>query len=199
MHGLFFSVSLFHRACVSVILGPRRIDYGFRTSIHTLGHATAVFGNLAKNNYCACSRTCSVRGIATKLTMASKASYEPGRTKPYHIDIRWRMVWQREVLGLKLKDVANNLGAVKFLLLNLVVNEPHLYLRELRQRIQNYTGFESVICEYLKEMNFSRQCMRVIAKQRDEKLRKDFLVDISLISHICLFSLMRLVRIEGTV
>ena len=50
-------------------------------------------------------------------------------------------------------------------------------------RIQNYTGFEisaSVICEYLKEMNFSRQCMRVIAKQRDEKLRKDFLVDISL-------------------
>ena len=82
------------------------------------------------------------------------------------IDMRWRMVWQREVLGLKLKDVANNLGvdistvhrttklfhntgnivkksyptdrrpgkkmtdAVKFLLLNLVVNEPHLYLRE---------------------------------------------------------------------
>lgn len=45
-------------------------------------------------------------------------------------------------------------------------------------RIQNYTGFEisaPVICEYLKEMNFSRQCC---------------LVDIS--SHICLFSLMRL-------
>ena len=41
--------------------------------------------------------------------MAS-CSVEPGRTKPYSEEIRWRIVWQREVLGYNLRKVAGNLG-----------------------------------------------------------------------------------------
>ena len=37
-------------------------------------------------------------------------SYEPCRTSAYSEDLKWRIVWQREVLGLKCKDVAVNLG-----------------------------------------------------------------------------------------
>ena len=35
---------------------------------------------------------------------------EPHRTSPYSEDLRWRMVWQREIRGLKIKQVASNLG-----------------------------------------------------------------------------------------
>ena len=38
------------------------------------------------------------------------ASYEPQRTSAYSDDLRWRMVWQCEALGLKYSDVASNLG-----------------------------------------------------------------------------------------
>ena len=38
------------------------------------------------------------------------ASCEPKRTSAYSEDLKWRMVWQREVMGLKLEDVAKNLG-----------------------------------------------------------------------------------------
>ena len=34
----------------------------------------------------------------------------PGRTSRYSDDLRLRMIWQREALGLKLEIVANNLG-----------------------------------------------------------------------------------------
>ena len=39
-------------------------------------------------------------------------SCEPGRTRAYAYseDLRWRIVWQREALGKKCKDVASNLG-----------------------------------------------------------------------------------------
>lgn len=42
--------------------------------------------------------------------MAGEYSCEPGRKKAYHIDLRWRMVWQREVQGLSLQAVASNLS-----------------------------------------------------------------------------------------
>ena len=37
-------------------------------------------------------------------------SCEPGRTRACGEDLRWRIVWQREALGKKCKDVASNLG-----------------------------------------------------------------------------------------
>ena len=38
------------------------------------------------------------------------ASCEKGRRSPYSEDLRWRMVWQREVLGLSYRTVARNLN-----------------------------------------------------------------------------------------
>ena len=37
-------------------------------------------------------------------------SCEPGRKKAYSNDMRWRMVWQREVLGYKYDQIAANLN-----------------------------------------------------------------------------------------
>ena len=42
--------------------------------------------------------------------MATRSSCEPMRTSAYSEDIRWRMVWQREVQGLTLERVAWNLS-----------------------------------------------------------------------------------------
>ena len=39
--------------------------------------------------------------------MAS-TSYEKERSKVYSLDLRWRMVWQHEVLGLSVKRIAEN-------------------------------------------------------------------------------------------
>ena len=36
-------------------------------------------------------------------------SINPGKTSAYSEDLRWRMVWQREVLGLSLRNVSSNL------------------------------------------------------------------------------------------
>ena len=37
-------------------------------------------------------------------------SCDPKRTSAYSEDIRWRIIWQREVLGLKMEKVAQNLN-----------------------------------------------------------------------------------------
>ena len=37
-------------------------------------------------------------------------SIESRRTSAYSEDLKWRIVWQKEVLGYKCKDVAVNLG-----------------------------------------------------------------------------------------
>ena len=36
-------------------------------------------------------------------------SCEPGRTKAYHSDLRWRMVYQRKVLDISTKKISENL------------------------------------------------------------------------------------------
>ena len=37
-------------------------------------------------------------------------SFEPGRSSAYSEDLRWRMVWQSEAVGLSRRAIANNLG-----------------------------------------------------------------------------------------
>ena len=37
-------------------------------------------------------------------------SYEDKRASAYSADLRWRMSWQREVLGMTNRDIAANLG-----------------------------------------------------------------------------------------
>ena len=42
--------------------------------------------------------------------MAGSYSCEPGRRRAYNEDIRWRMIWQKEVMGLSVRKVAKNLS-----------------------------------------------------------------------------------------
>ena len=39
-----------------------------------------------------------------------KMSCEPRRTSAYSEDLRWHMVWQKEVLGLSYKEIGNHLN-----------------------------------------------------------------------------------------
>ena len=41
--------------------------------------------------------------------MAKRFSCEPYRKSAYHEDLRWRIVWQRKLQGLKLEKIAANL------------------------------------------------------------------------------------------
>ena len=50
--------------------------------------------------------TCEL--ISRKLI--SREDTEPHRTKAYSNDLRWRMVWQREVLECSYKDISMNLN-----------------------------------------------------------------------------------------
>ena len=60
--------------------------------------------------FCNVQRVMKVRMRIFKfLTSVTMASCEPGRTSAYSEDLRWRMVWQREALGKKCKEVAANL------------------------------------------------------------------------------------------
>ena len=145
-------------------------------------------------------------------------SCEPGRMSPYSEDLRWRMVWQKEVMGLKLKDVATNLSVdistvwrviklfentgsvvkrpypkgkrtkkltdvVKLLILHVVISRPGIYLREVQNKIYSLTAVNisaTSLCNFLKTSGFSRQKMRIVAKQRDDQLGNEFISDVSI-------------------
>jgi len=73
--------------------------------------------------------------------------------------------------------------AVQLFILHTVVSEPSLFLRELIAKVLAYTGVElspALVFNFLKDMHFSRQKMQLVAKQRDEQLRRDFRSDVSL-------------------
>ena len=98
-------------------------------------------------------------------------SCESHRTNAYSEDLRWRIVWESEGLGLTMKEVAQNLGINKstvcrvlnrflitgsvtakiyprektfrmlttpaqILILNLIVQKPGIYLREIQKELQ---------------------------------------------------------------
>ena len=128
------------------------------------------------------------------------------------------MVWQREVMGLKLEDVAKNLGVdtstvsrimklfretglvtkqpypegrafhkltdvIKLYILQLVLDNPGIYLRELQAQVSQVTGLEislGTLCNFLHQQNFTRQKMKLRATQIDEALRAQFSADVSL-------------------
>ena len=39
-----------------------------------------------------------------------ETSYESSRTSAYSEDLKWRVIWQSDALGLKQRDIAVNLG-----------------------------------------------------------------------------------------
>ena len=145
-------------------------------------------------------------------------SCEPGRKKAYSKDLRWRMVWQREVLGFKYHQIASNLNVhpstvcrvaklfdrsgsvdhkpylrdkqfqsltpvVELVLLHIVLQKPGIYLHEIKKELAEATGVDvsaSAICRCLKRVGYSRQRMKLVAIQRDDGLRAQFVSDVSL-------------------
>ena len=74
--------------------------------------------------------------------------------------------------------------SVELIIINLVVQQPGILLRELQTELFTY-GVEvslSTICQFLHKSGFSHQKMVLIAKQRDEQLRAIFTMDVSLYS-----------------
>lgn len=142
-----------------------------------------------------------------------------GRTAPYSEDLRWRIIWQRVGMKLRVQEVAHNLGIhastvvritqlflatgdvkkrlypkdarpflkltspVKLYILHTVLEHPEMYLRELQVELNVTTGVQlglPSLSMFLKECNFSRQKMQLVAKQRDEELRKQYCIDVAL-------------------
>ena len=143
-------------------------------------------------------------------------SYEPKRASAYSVDLRWRIIWQREVLGLNSSEIAANLGvdsttvwrAVKLfretgdvqkktqpgpikklapvaehIIVSEVLEHPGIMLHELQDILVEQTGIAvclSTICRFLHRIGFSRQKLRIVAIQRDDFLRTQFVSDVSI-------------------
>jgi len=156
-------------------------------------------------------------------------SCESSRTSAYAEDLRWRMVWQREGLGLTLKQISSNLNVdkstvqrvtslfresgtvskktyprgdhvkpnkklsrpVQLYVLHHVLQNPSIYLWELQMELRTSLHLEislTALSHFLKENNFTRQKLSLIARQRNEDLRHEFISDISIFkSHIFVF------------
>ena len=147
-------------------------------------------------------------------------SCEPTRRKAYSSDLRWRMVWQREVQRYTLKvadlcvDVATVHRTIKLFestgcvrrtrsrqrshnpcmklsksvqlaVLHFVLDRPGIYLWEIQQELKfmfNLDVCPATLCRFLKQSNFSRKKMQLVALQRDKHLRSTYAVDVSLYS-----------------
>ena len=73
----------------------------------------------------------------------------------------------------------------KFLILEVSVNKPGIYLREIQQYLHAQTGTEvdvSTICRYLHASGFTRQKLVITAKQRSELLHAQYLIDMQVYS-----------------
>lgn len=71
-------------------------------------------------------------------------------------------------------------NVVQFTILHSVLQKPGIYFRELQTEICVLTGVEvsiSSLCKFLHQSNFTRQRM---AKQRNEEVRQQFAIDVSL-------------------
>lgn len=73
----------------------------------------------------------------------------------------------------------------QFLILYLVLERPGIYLREIRSELLSQLGLEitvSAICKFLYKAGLSKQRLKTYAIQRDEALRTQFALDVSLYS-----------------
>ena len=73
--------------------------------------------------------------------------------------------------------------SVLFLILQVVLDHPGVYLREIQAHIEYLTGTRvsaSTICKALHDQRFSRKRMQLVARQRDESLRAIYADEMSL-------------------
>ena len=71
----------------------------------------------------------------------------------------------------------------KVFIISLVIERPGIYLHEVKQLLLEYTGIdvqESTICKVLKVCGLSRQKMTLVANQRNELLRSQYILDMSI-------------------
>ena len=120
-------------------------------------------------------------------------SSEPLRSRAYHEDLKWRMIYPRKMLGFTYQQIAVNLcvdtstiwraGAIKqfdkgtvaakknkgyhklsdyeeFAILEVLVERPSMYLKEVCRHVYDVTGTvitESAVCRFLQCNNFSHK------------------------------------------
>ena len=68
----------------------------------------------------------------------------------------------------------------KFIILELAIDKPGIYLREIQEQLHSETGTEvdmSTVCRFLHASGFTRQKLIITAKQRSEFLRAQYLID----------------------
>ena len=73
----------------------------------------------------------------------------------------------------------------KLVILELAIEKPGIYLREIQASLLVETGTDvdiSTICRYLHFSGFTRQKLKVIAKQRSDALRAEYLADMEVYS-----------------
>lgn len=71
----------------------------------------------------------------------------------------------------------------KLVILETVIDQPGVFLRELQSKLESTTGTQvdvSTICRFLHATGFTRQKMVVHAIQRSEVLRSQYLLDMSI-------------------
>ena len=76
-----------------------------------------------------------------------------------------------------------NTTAVQFSVAHVVLRRPGIYLRELQWEIADECGehvTQSAICRFLHKSGFTRQKLKIAAKQRDTVLCSKFVLDASL-------------------
>ena len=84
---------------------------------------------------------------------------------------------------------------VQFAVLPSALQHPGIYLRELQTEVLVLTGVHvsaSSLCTFLRESKFTRQRMRIVARQQDKFLREQFAVD------VCLYEPYMLVFVDET-
>ena len=72
---------------------------------------------------------------------------------------------------------------VQFYLINLILEKPGIYLREMEATIKTELGVEvteSAICKFFKKAGFTRQRLTTYALQRDEEIRAKYASELSL-------------------
>jgi len=73
----------------------------------------------------------------------------------------------------------------KHFILDRVIKKPGIYLNEIKDELLQATGIgisEGRICRYLREWGFTRQKMSLAAIQRDEVVRAEYILEMSLFS-----------------
>ncbi|XP_065915597.1 uncharacterized protein [Dysidea avara] len=73
-----------------------------------------------------------------------------------------------------------------YLILDWVIEKPGIYLGEIKEELLQVAGIdisESRICRYLREWGFTRQKMSLMAIQRSDLLRTEYILDMAVFSN----------------